>query len=275
MLEQDLSPYMATLPAGEDPDSFVRAQGGQAFQRLIEGAQPTIEVLAESACREAGGDVEARTRALKKLLPLLAACRDKLRLGNYMHMLADRFSVGEDYIRQALNQARRQEGGRRVDAAAGQAAGASRPPSPEVSHPDEETLVVLLHLFPHLAGRAADAGIVEHIGGEPLRDLVRQMIDAGPDGVDRSWFDGIGDQELKNRLIGMSMIDDAYPEDKAEYLLQECVTKIRRRHLKTRQRRLTEGIQQAERDGNQQEIQRLQKDKIRLDRELRALEAAS
>jgi hypothetical protein len=73
----------------------------------------------------------------------------------------------------------------------------------------------------------------------------------------------------------MSMIDDAYPEDKAEYLLQECVTKIRRRHLKTQQRRLTEGIQRAERDGNQQEIQRLQKDKIRLDRELRSLEAAS
>ena len=271
MLEQDLSPYMVTLPAGEDPDSFVRAQGGRAFQRLIEGAQPTIEVLSESACREAGGDVEARTRALKKLLPLLAACRDKLRLGNYTHMLADRFSVGEDYIRQALNQARRREGGRRADPSAGPAPASK----PVVTHPDEETLVVLLQLFPRLAGRAAETGVAEHVGAEPLRRLVRQMIDAGPDGADRSWFDGIEDQELKNRLIGMSMIDDAYPGDKAEYLLQECVTKIRRRHLKTEQRRLTEGIQQAERDGNQQEIQRLQKDKIQLDRELRALEAAS
>jgi DNA primase len=271
MLEQDLSPYMVTLPAGEDPDSFVRDQGGEAFQRLIEGARPTIEVLAESAYREAGGDVEARTRALKKLLPLLAACRDKLRLGNYTHMLADRFSVGEDYIRQALNQARRREGDRRPSGATE----AARSSGPAVSQTDEETLVVLLHLFPRLTSRAADAGIAEHIGGEPLRQLVRQMIDAGPDGADRSWFDGIEDQELKNRLIGMSMIDDAYPEDKAEYLLQECVAKIRRRHLKTEQRRLTEGIQQAERDGNQQEIQKLQKDKIRLDRELRALEAAS
>jgi DNA primase len=271
MLEQDLSPYMVTLPAGDDPDSFVRDQGGEAFQRLIERARPTIEVLAESSYREAGGDVEARTRELKKLLPLLAACRDKLRLGNYMHMLADRFSVGEDYIRQALNQARRREGDRRADPAAGSAPASD----PVVSHPDEETLVVLLQLFPRLAGQAAETGVAEHIGAEPLRRLVRQMIDAGPDGADRSWFDGIENQELKNRLIGMSIIDDAYPEDKAEYLLQECVVKIRRRHLKTEQRRLTEGIQQAERNGNQQEIQKLQKDKIQLDRELRALEAAS
>jgi DNA primase len=271
LLEQDLSPYMVTLPAGEDPDSFVRDRGGEAFQRLIEAARPTMEVLAESAYREAGGDIEARTRALKKLLPLLAACRDKLRLGNYTHMLADRFSVGEDYIRQALNQARRREGDRRPGGTDGKA----RAAEPAAFHPDEETLVVLLHLFPHLSSRAAENEIVEQIDAEPLRELVRQMIDAGPGGADRSWFDGLEDQEMKNRLIGMSMIDDAYPEDKAEYLLQECVIKIRRRHLKTEQRRLTEGIQQAEREGNQQEIQKLQKDKIQLDRELRALEAAS
>ena len=268
MLEQDLSPYMVTLPAGEDPDSFVRGRGGEAFQKLVEGARPTIEVLAESAFREAGGDVEARTRALKKLLPLLAACRDKLRLGNYMHMLADRFSVGEDYIRQALNQARHREGDRRH---AGTVAAVVK----VATRPEEETLVVLLHLFPHLSGRMADAGVVEHIGAEPLRELVRQMIDAGPDGADRSWYDGIEDQELKNRLIGMSMKDDAYPEDKAEYLLQQCVVKIRRRYLKNEQRRLTELIQRADREGNQGEVQKLQQEKIRLERELKELEAAA
>jgi len=271
MLEQDLSPYMVTLPDGEDPDSFVRGRGGEAFQRLIKDARPTIEVLAESAYREAGDDVEARTRALKKLLPLLAACRDRLRLGNYTFMLADRFSVGEEYIRQALGQARRREDDRRTG---GQARATRTADSPGF-HPDEETLVVLLHLFPRLAGRAEESEIVEYMDAEPLRRLVRQMIDTGPDGADQSWFDGIEDQELKNRLVGMSIVDDAYPEDKADYLLQECVTKIRRRHLKSQQRRLTEGIQQAEREGNQQEIQRLQKDKILLDRELRALEAAS
>lgn len=271
MLAQDLSPYMVTLPAGEDPDSFVRNQGGDAFQRLIAGARPTMEVLAESSLRAAGSDVEARTRALRKLLPLLAACRDSLRLGNYMHMLADRFAVGQDYIRRAVNEARRQEGDRQKDGAA-EAVRAAREAAP---HPEEETLVVLLHLFPRLSGQAEEAGILEHIGSEPLRDLVRQMIDAGLEGGDRKLLTGMADQELKNRLIGMSIEDDAYPEDKAEYLLQECVVKIRRRHIKSEQRRLTEGIQQAEREGNQREIQRLQKDKIRLDRELRALEVAS
>jgi DNA primase len=271
MLEQDLSPYMVTLPAGEDPDSFVRSQGGEAFQRLVAGAKPTIEVLAESSLRAAGGDVEARTRALKQLLPLLAACGDSLRLGNYVHMLADRFSVGEDYIRRAVNETRRQQGDRRQDAAAG-AVPAARETAP---NPEEETLVVLLHLFPRLSGRVEESGVLDHMGSEPLRELVRQMIGAALEEGDRSVLTGVEDQELKNRLIGMSIEDDAYPEDKADYLMQECVVKIRRRHLKRQQRRLTEGIQQAEREGNQQEIQRLQKDKIRLDRELRALEVAS
>ncbi len=272
MLEQDLSPYMVMLPAGEDPDSFVRNQGGEAFQSLIEGARPTMEVLAESSRKEAGSDVEARTRALKKLVPLLAACRGSLRLGSYVHMLADRFSVGEDYIRRAVDETRRKEGGRRSD---GVAAGVARVAGPVTARPEEETLVVLLHLFPHLSNQVEAAGLLEHIGAEPLREIVRRMIGAGSQGADRTLLTGIEDQELKNRLIGMSIKDDVYPEDKAEYLLQECVVKIRRRHLKTEQRRLTEGIQQAEREGKLQEIQRLQRDKIRLDRELRALEAAS
>jgi DNA primase len=271
MLEQDLSPYMVTLPPGEDPDSFVRNRGGEAFQRLIGGAKPTMEVLAEMSLREAGGDVEARTRALKKLLPMLAACRDGLRLGNYMHMLADRFSVGEDYIKKAVSETRRREGNRHWDGAVqavqtgGQAA----------FHPEEETLVVLLHLFPRLSTRAEQAGVLEYIDTEPLRGLVRQMIAAGSGGADRTLLTGMEDQELSSRLIGMSIKDDEYPEDKAEYLLHECIVKICRRHLKTEQRRLTEGIQQAEREGNQREIQRLQRDKIRLDRELRALEVSS
>ncbi len=269
ILGQDLSPYMVRLPLGEDPDSFVRNQSGEAFQRLIEGAKPTIEVLAESGLRTAGVDVEARTRELQKLLPLLAACHDGLRLGNYVHLLADRFSVGEDYIRRAVNETRRREGDRRQDSA-----GEVRQVRETAPNPEEETLVVLLHLFPHLASKAEQAGILEYISSEPLRELVRQMIAAGLEGGDRAVLSSIEDQELKGRLIGMSIKDDAYPEDKAEYLLRECLAKILRRHIKREQRRLTEGIQQAEREGNQQEIRRLQKDKIRLDRELRALEVA-
>jgi DNA primase len=268
MLEQDLSPYMVSLPAGEDPDSYVRNQGGEAFRRLCAGAKPIMEVLADLSFKDAGGDVEARTRALKKLIPLLAACRDSLRLGSYVHLLADRFSVGEDYIRRAVVEARRREDAQRR----GGAVGTAREVEKAAVHPEEETLVVLLELYPRLSGRVADTDVLDSIKAEPLRELARQMIDAGPERADRSFLVGIDDQELKSRLIGMSVKGDAYPEDKAEYMLQQCVVKIRRRHIKAEQRRLTDGINRAEREGNAQEVQRLQKDKIRLDRELRALE---
>jgi len=60
------------LPEGEDPDSFVRAKGKEAFEALLAKAQPLSEfMLSELAKRTDMGSAEGRAKFLQDAKPLL------------------------------------------------------------------------------------------------------------------------------------------------------------------------------------------------------------
>ncbi|UCD67326.1 MAG: DNA primase [Betaproteobacteria bacterium] len=60
------------LPEGEDPDSFVRAQGKDAFEALLAKAQPLSEfMIHELAARVDMGSAEGRAKFLQDAKPLL------------------------------------------------------------------------------------------------------------------------------------------------------------------------------------------------------------
>ena len=42
-VEADVDGRIARMPAGVDPDDFVRAQGAEAFRKLVESARPVVE----------------------------------------------------------------------------------------------------------------------------------------------------------------------------------------------------------------------------------------
>lgn len=61
------------LPDGEDPDSYVRAQGADAFRRLCDAAMPLSDFLfAELTARVDAGSDEGRVRLATEARPLLA-----------------------------------------------------------------------------------------------------------------------------------------------------------------------------------------------------------
>lgn len=61
------------LPEGEDPDSFVRSQGKQAFEAMLEQAQPLSEFLIDELARRTDmRSAEGRAKFLQDAKPLLA-----------------------------------------------------------------------------------------------------------------------------------------------------------------------------------------------------------
>jgi DNA primase len=265
---------MVTLPAGEDPDSLVRGRGASEFKQLLEEARPTIEVLSDLGLKN-GSDVEARTAALKKLIPMLVACKDRLRLGNYIRLIADRFDLDEDYLRQAVRQAEQRQrpsatlSGSPADSGAtsrGQGAGAIP------LHIEEETCLVLLMKFPHLAERISDSGVLERFDSEAARELARKFLAAGPHHSPAPLLDSVDDRQLRERLSGKLIDDTETPEDKADSSLEDCIRKVRLRHIKRELRSLSGRISQAEKDGRDEERKQLTLNKMRLDQERRSLE---
>lgn len=75
---EELLPRVARLPQGVDPDDLVRAQGAEAVERVLAGAQPLLEYLIDTAL-ESGftvDDARARASKLQEVGALIAAEQD-------------------------------------------------------------------------------------------------------------------------------------------------------------------------------------------------------
>ena len=83
------------LPEGEDPDTFVRSRGAEAFERLCEQAVPVTEFLLDRALAGVGSSVEDRVRAVEAVRPILVRVRDRLARKLYVARVADRLGMNE------------------------------------------------------------------------------------------------------------------------------------------------------------------------------------
>ncbi|MBI3091938.1 MAG: DNA primase [Candidatus Tectomicrobia bacterium] len=109
-LTHGLRVRVAQLPAGEDPDSFVRKTGGAAFEGVLAQAPPLIEFLIALAIEQHGlASVEARTAVIRDLLEPLRRVQDHLARSSYLSLLADRTQVPRDTIMRELRRQSRKD----------------------------------------------------------------------------------------------------------------------------------------------------------------------
>src|SRR5262249_50384919 len=71
VVDGDVGGRVARLPAGIDPDDFVRAEGRgpDAFRRLVEGARPMLDQFIQDAAD--GSSIEGRVATLERVAELL------------------------------------------------------------------------------------------------------------------------------------------------------------------------------------------------------------
>jgi DNA primase len=141
-LEAGLQPRAVMLPAGEDPDSFVRAQGLEAFEALVDAAPPLLDLYITRAGDDHPADPPGRVAALRHVAPALAALDDALTLNLYRSKVAEALAVDGALVDQAIEDAKRaaaesraRGAGRRSalrEAPAPRSAPTPAPPPPEV-----------------------------------------------------------------------------------------------------------------------------------------------
>ena len=265
LLAEDISPYMVELPPGEDPDSFVRTKGAGAFQSLIDGARPSVEVLSDSILSAAGDDIEARTRGVQLLLPLLRACRDGVRRGAYMRMVAERFRLPEADLRTSVEGARRQR----------PAAPTSKPTAQVHKRPvatrDELRLLALLINHPQLASQAVEAGAGDDILAPQLAQLA-EHIALDPQGASTaSWIEQVEDPASREWLAAeLVRASEGSPEGAKEDL-DLLLRKLRFATLHRQKQELDGHIDAASRKADDGEVRALRAAKLAVDREIQAL----
>ena len=97
---------VATLPAGEDPDTFVRTHGGAAYGERLRRSQPYLEYLLDrvAAGHNLNSD-EGRVNFLNEILPVAARIPDVAMRDLFADRLAHKASVTEDVVRAQIRHA--------------------------------------------------------------------------------------------------------------------------------------------------------------------------
>ncbi|HWB47965.1 MAG TPA: DNA primase [Stellaceae bacterium] len=96
LLKPGQSLRFVTLPAGDDPDSLIRAAGPGAFQRLLDAARPLAEMLWQSELDARPIDTPERRADLeRRLMGHAAAIADRIVQAEYRRFLRDKlFALG-------------------------------------------------------------------------------------------------------------------------------------------------------------------------------------
>jgi DNA primase len=97
---------VATLPAGEDPDSFIHKNGGAAYGERLKQSRPYLEYLLD---RTAGGhnlnSDEGRVKFLAEMLPVAARIPDAAMRDRFGERLAFKARVTDEVVRAQIRKA--------------------------------------------------------------------------------------------------------------------------------------------------------------------------
>lgn len=99
IIEHGLDVNVATLPEGEDPDSFVKSQGGAAFSARIAAAVSFLDFKA-AAFRDQGllSTPEGKTRAVRSIVETIARVKDEIKRTFYIQSVAEKYQIYESVL---------------------------------------------------------------------------------------------------------------------------------------------------------------------------------
>jgi DNA primase len=106
LLENGFEVNVVALPAGKDPDLFVREQGVETYRRRLQSGLPYIEFLTrDSATRHDLSGTRGKVAALNEVLPFLARLDNPVRRAGHVEMIATVLGIEDRLVLQELKDA--------------------------------------------------------------------------------------------------------------------------------------------------------------------------
>jgi len=231
-LEAGLWGRGAFLPAGMDPDDFVRAHGREALDSQIAAAPPLVDAFLGELAGSEREAVGRRAEAAREVARILRRVRNPFEYDVLARLAAERLGVREEVLRA--------EGAPETPAARP----TSAPGSPRGA---EELLLVEL--------MAADAAVAERVRAENIiaefehpawRRAAETLV--GGEGADPAAVVQDLPREVRDRVV-RRLLGEFEDEDR-ERALADCIARIRARRQRRLQSRLREEIRAAEARGD-------------------------
>ena len=288
-LAEEMTGRVAVLPAGHDPDSFVREKGLSAVRELLEQAAPLPEFFLEQLIARHGLGLDGKRQIVAELQKLVAATASPLYRKLVISHFAGRLGIDAQTIEEscglemAPHQAMRKppdlppEPEFIPDSAAAPVSAvttrASQPLTPEFAPelaPEQRRLISFLLLHPWSFAALMAAGARDCLGDSmeilhcSLETLLRERPTATAEDLLMVLPQGTARAMTVEILAqgGRRFLGDPQGE------LDDILLLLRRRRLRETSSRLLAEIKKARQDGQQSLIRQLLQQKQEVDREL-------
>ncbi len=169
LVTTDIEVMVATLPAGEDPDSLVRKHGAEALEERIAHAKPGIEYYLFEVWGESGPSADSKARALREVADVLAAMKDATARDFAIGTFAQGLGVNRDDLLRGLRRAVRGGEVQSVDKPRAMSENRTAP----ISAPPRRELEALAFLTDHpsLLPLADELNLFSYLTDQRLRDM--------------------------------------------------------------------------------------------------------
>jgi DNA primase len=264
-VEANVDGRIARLPAGSDPDDFVRREGAAAFRKLVDGAKPVVEQLIDDLARATEATIPDRMKALEEVAPVLAQVRDQTARELYVGRLASTFGLTPSQVWRVVrgaSSATRSDRGRPAEAPV------AAPPVRRDPPRDQLEALVLLVSKPDLA-RLPGARRVEELLTDPgLRPLARAALDqlAQPSSGHfdvAAWLDA-GAPDVRE-AVSAALMDGRFESLRSdEKTLRSLILRLELARLEAQIVAIKSALEKAQQNGDEAKVRAMSQEQIEL-----------
>jgi DNA primase len=266
-MAEEIHPKTTMLPAGHDPDSFVREEGPEALEKAIESAVPVVDAFIEHTVKQ--GDlktVAGKVQIGRTILPVLKKIRDPIERRLYARSVSERLGVKE----QDLFPLSREDRGARPKANQRQARSEPQGPFPA----SEEALVELMLNHPRFIPVVFEQGVIEEFESEDLRQIagiLKDLFQRKGEAPAAQVLSRVTGEDLKSRVSRWA-VSKKFQEEDLHRAVKDCIREVKRGRLKRDQDVITREIREAERTHQTGRVKELLQKKLHLIERERSLQ---
>lgn len=244
LLEHDMDVKVIALPAGFDPDSFVRTHGAAAFSKLVEQADSFFDYKLKVVRQQYGGkSPQERSKILHEMLTTCKRINNQLLQAEYIKILAERFSMKEELLRQYLDDLEN-HGTETVSGST-----ETLPASDEPSKAERLIMTALCRnesFTPWLIETLSEQDFLSETG-KSFFYLYKEHIAATGKEVDIVEFLDTCKDIAVTSIVSQVGMSDEYAQIDFK-TIEECVSNLRKARVKNRMHEINKQIQQAEKN---------------------------
>jgi DNA primase len=214
VLGENLPVSVVELPPGEDPDSFLRKEGSDAFAARVAKARPIFEYFfRDLLCVINTGTVEGKVKVVEELSPRLAKIVNPVELELYLKEISRVLGVDERSL------------SRKIGRAPVSAADFSQPRERRQRGVDtEEMLLALMGKYPDVARKVSEYGAADLFQADllPIAETILAQVLAGSEIDWPQLLEQVTSPEERSRLAALFLQDEHLEEMDAHKAFEEC-----------------------------------------------------